>query len=716
MKWRIKLEKLYVVRGCGRCCAPVVQRITRWTADEGVRATRVVARLQRCFALRNLATTMKRRLTMRYVIACALLAACVHAQDDKESLGPKQGKAAAGEHPISALMRSATWQLRPELRGKHPRVYVTEGEIGELRQRARTSHRDLWQPVLAHLRALQGPPPPPPAEERRAQNTVAIAMAEAAFAYAIEKDPKYLAAAKQCMDAAVSYDVWGYSYNKPNVDLAAGHLLYGLGWAYDLLYNDLTEAERARYRAKLVKQGELLYHYYEPKRGTTYSYSQNHLFIPTAGLAVAAYALQGEAPEAESWARLARALFDRVLATYSPDGYYYEGFEYWIFSTPWIIHYLDAQAHATGEDLYERAAGLRKAHLYVAHTQLPGGKMPFDFGDVFFGPLTRTGKDDDLERTHPGGHFNTNFNLLYRLAQRFRDPEAQGVAAWLKSLGQVNAEDFWSLIWYEPKLGAQPIEKLPRWHYFPDHEVAYWRTDWSAKATAIAFKCGPPEGHHTTELSQRFADWHLEAGHAHPDANSFIVFAHGQYLTGDSGYAGVPSTDQHNTLLVDGRGQANEGDGHNAWYKFPYEQLDKLRVTMNAADKAVTFVGEGAAAYAEALGLLRFERTLTFTAPERLTVSDEISAAQPHVFTMLLHADENAKVNGQHVEIARTPVQVTQPAQAKVEVEPNWMTGPGRPGSVASGKREARGERVRIATPQATKTAEFEIRMEIRPK
>ena len=38
--------------------------------------------------------------------------------------------------------------------------------------------------------------------------------------------------------------------NKPNVDLAAGHLLYGLAWGYDLLYHDLTENERARYREK----------------------------------------------------------------------------------------------------------------------------------------------------------------------------------------------------------------------------------------------------------------------------------------------------------------------------------------------------------------------------------------------------------------------------------------------------------------------------------
>jgi hypothetical protein len=168
--------------------------------------------------------------------------------------------------------------------------------------------------VLRKLRALQGDPPPPPAEARRAQNDVAIAIAEAALAYAIERDPRYLAAAKKYMDAAVSYDVWGYSFNKPNVDLAAGHLLYGLGMGYDLLYNDLTPAEREKYRNKLAKQAQLLADYYKPKPGRSYSYSQNHVFIPIAGLAVAAYALYDEVPNAPQWAALSRAIYDRVLA------------------------------------------------------------------------------------------------------------------------------------------------------------------------------------------------------------------------------------------------------------------------------------------------------------------------------------------------------------------------------------------------------------------
>src|SRR5947207_7379384 len=116
-----------------------------------------------------------------------------------------------GEHPLIELMRTRKSALRPELLGVHPRVYVTDKELAELRQRARTSHRELWQRALSHVRALAGDPPPPPAEQRRQQNDVGIAIAEAAFIYQIAGDKKYLDASRKYMDAAVSYDIWGYA-------------------------------------------------------------------------------------------------------------------------------------------------------------------------------------------------------------------------------------------------------------------------------------------------------------------------------------------------------------------------------------------------------------------------------------------------------------------------------------------------------------------------
>jgi len=56
---------------------------------------------------------------------------------------------------------------------------------------------------------------------------------------------------------------------------------------YDLLYGDLTPEERERYRNKIAHQGHLLYEFFEPRPGRSWAYSQNHTFIPMAGLGVA---------------------------------------------------------------------------------------------------------------------------------------------------------------------------------------------------------------------------------------------------------------------------------------------------------------------------------------------------------------------------------------------------------------------------------------------
>jgi hypothetical protein len=653
------------------------------------------------------------------LLAALLALSSAFAQDAREALGPKDKPAKANEpHPLTGSMAKLNSSLRPELRGKHPRVYVTDDGLKQLRERSRTTHRDLWRRALEQVRASKKDPPPAPAQERRAQNEVGIGIAEAALAYKIEGDRKYLDAAKKYLEAAVSYDVWGYVYNKPNVDLAAGHLLYGMGWGYDLLYHDLTEAERARYRDKLTRHARLLAHHYQPKPGRTYSYSQNHVFIPMAGLGVAAYALYDEVADAPEWAKLARAIYDRTLATYSPDGYYYEGFEYWIFSTPWLVHYLDAHAHATGEDLFDRP-GFRQMHLYVAHSMLPGGKYVFDFGDIYEGPITRAGKGDEYKRANPGGRFHTNYNILYRLAARFRSPEAQGVAAWLEALDQYNAENYWSLLWYDATVPVVSVNRQQPWHYFADHEVVFWRSDWSANATAFAFKCGPPEGHHTNEKLKAFPDWHLSAGHAHPDANSFIIYARGKYLTGDTGYAGLPMTAQHNTVLIDGRGQAREGKGHDVFDDVPYERLNRVRIAEVKLDSNFVYVrGDAASAYEPELGVLRFDRHFLFTAPDGFAIWDDLAAKEPRTFTSLLHADEQVEALGKNSYIiknhnARLRATVAAPEDAQIGIEPNVVTAAGRPGSVDKGEKQERGLRLAISTGAPATSARLVMLLKI---
>ena len=116
-----------------------------------------------------------------------------------------------------------------------------------------------------------------------------------------------------------------------------------------------------------------------------------------------------------------------------------------------------------------------------------------------------------------------------------------------------------------------------------------------------------------------FPDWRLSSGHAHPDAGSFIIWSDGKYLTGDSGYAGVPLTIHHNTLLFDGKGQADEGKGHDAFAAVPYERLNKIRILkVEMNDKKVSILADVTAAYEPEVGVKKFIRRFDFSAPGSL--------------------------------------------------------------------------------------------------
>jgi hypothetical protein len=417
---------------------------------------------------------------------------------------------------------------------------------------------------------------------------------------------------------------------------------------------------------------------------------------------VAAYALWDEAPEAASWAALSRAIFSRVLEVASPDGYFYEGVEYWIFSMPWIIHALDAFAHAAGDDMYDTPA-LRKAHLYIAHSLTPNGQDVYDFGDVFEGPVTRARVGEEPARTHPGGKLNSNYNLVYRLAARFKDPEAQGVADWMASLGHVCAEDFWTLLWRDPSLKSTPMSRIAPHHHFEDLGTVYWRSDWTPAATAFAFRAGPPEGHHVAAILDKLPDWHLEMGHSHPDAGSFILYGGGSYLSGPMGYAGIPSSKLSNTLLIDDKGQANEGGGHDAFRDYPYARLDSIRITSAVLEgRRAEIVAELAGAYRPELGVDKLQRRFSFSG-RTWVVTDTLRASRPVAMTAQVHGDRAIVPAGERgfvVEGKPASLKVAFDAvAAKAVVGPGVVVAAGPPGHVDQGPTEERGTVLRVSLP-----------------
>src|ERR1700730_14994818 len=92
-------------------------------------------------------------LVVSLTIMASIVAMPSFAQDARELEQERTAsKKLKGEHPLIELMRTRKSALRTELLGVHPRVYVTDKELAELRQRAHTSHRELWQRAIRNVR------------------------------------------------------------------------------------------------------------------------------------------------------------------------------------------------------------------------------------------------------------------------------------------------------------------------------------------------------------------------------------------------------------------------------------------------------------------------------------------------------------------------------------------------------------------------------------
>ena len=304
---------------------------------------------------------------------------------------------------FDALLRHQV-KLRPELVGVHPRVFVTKDGLEALRARARTTHREEWQRVLAGLAALQAAPPPAPGpQERRSQNVVAFAIAESALAAAVEQKPEYSRPRGSGRSRRSTTSRGATRTTSPTSTSRPATCFTRSAGPTTCCTTTSRPTERARIRASLTRHAGLVYDYFAPGPGKRLNFTQNHDFIPTAGLAVAALALMGESDDAPSWAALARAHHHRAGTLLSPDGYYYEGFEYWIFSTPWLVHFLDAWEHATGESLWDRDV-FRNWKLYLAHALLPDGQTRRRLRRHLGGRADAGGRGRRLPARVPGRH------------------------------------------------------------------------------------------------------------------------------------------------------------------------------------------------------------------------------------------------------------------------------------------------------------------------
>lgn len=515
-------------------------------------------------------------------------------------------------------------------------LFLQHQPLSTWRARAASTHRAQYQRLLAQARTYLDTRPP--CEHPDDSITyIGAAVANLGLAYLLSQETPFLDAVRDWIRIAVQYPHWG-KHRKPDHDLDAAWLLFGLGLAYDWLKEVLPADESDALRAKLLHQGREMFRYIceLDEIAWQHHFWQNHNWICFAGLATAGYALHIDAPETRAWCDAALHNFKTVFALLPDDGSDYEGPVYWRYGVPWLLIADDLFAQQSGETLHRLSGFLENTFFFRLYLAGPNLVDTANLGDCH-----------DRRSAHSKA-------MLYRFAGLFRNAYAQWLADFFDEIGEwereareglvkpgVGPEAFLEFLWYDPTVPREPLHTLPRWRVFPDLGLLSVRTGWDRDATVLVYKCGQPSGHKAWHYGQALARTHgwytLSAGHAHPDENSFVLMQGDEYLVVDEGYNRSCYSRYHSTVLIDGRGQYREG-GYNVFDGLGPEWGGRLEAWFGAESVAYAR-GDAARAYARETALHRFTREVLFLEGDAVLLRDALQAEHAHVYQWLLQTD-----------------------------------------------------------------------------
>jgi hypothetical protein len=487
----------------------------------------------------------------------------------------------------------------------HPALLFDANDIPRLRERVKAGWlKQAFEVMAKRAKGFLEVPTDPYPMYARGTNGAATAgralnnrVSTLALTGMLTEDPRYCKHAVDTVLAAARQTEVA-DFVKWNGHLAVGDGAHAYAMAYDWLYPYMTADQRALLRAEIRAFGQWLYDY--SAKGRDYGLhnanrlSCNHNAVVHGGLGLCSLAL-GEHP---AWRERA-AKYVRGYLKHARDetGYNYEGIGYYAYGSWGSVPFGVAQLRAGEGDIFAGVESLPLIPKYVLRQILPWGREVIPMNDS----PARLGSS--------GG-------LMYLLA-RYRD--RVGLWGWLRLYGAEGDGLFganpgtylgdaasipYTLLFADPSLvPLSPAKaKLPL-HAFFEGGRASFRSGWTDLDALATFTCG----------------FDRHRGHNHRDENSFTFFARGERFATDPGYE-PRETRAHNTVLVNGMGQASDKGEYDVYGK-----------TVHTEDfgTAWSITGDATAAFPEAAHVAEARRQFLFVraATPYLVIADEIETS-----------------------------------------------------------------------------------------
>ncbi|MFG0250215.1 MAG: DUF4962 domain-containing protein [Phycisphaeraceae bacterium JB051] len=432
--------------------------------------------------------------------------------------------------------------------------------------------------------------------------------------------------------------------------MSAAHIMMGMAFAFDSLYNELEPTLRDQVQAKLWHHARAMYYGGHLRKNPGPHYWQNdphnnHHWHRTAGALMAALAAYDGSVE-QQW--LLKQITDDVawLARWLPkDGTSHESPTYLIFGTTQLTLMMQASDRCL-DTHYLDLPFFKHFGEFLMYCQLPGTHKLIDYGDS-------------------GGGFSAYSLAIYQAATKHQQAGIQKqLDQTIKTYPRSFEPSWFGIFWRGQTLSSDLSLERDQAKLFDDVGIALMRDGWEKGDVAGMFKCGPFGGYTLNEFRNQNEFCYINVAHDDPDANSFVIFKDGDYLAQTDRYSKHKQSQNHNTILINGMGQRVPGRRDNVVWTQPavgdIDMSDMAYITAwQQTDDVIAVEGEAAGSYLEIddpktyesrPALQRYRRSLFWVKGQYVLVLDHIQAPKPVNITWLMQGNDLLANDANHFE------------------------------------------------------------------
>ena len=441
---------------------------------------------------------------------------------------------------------------------------------------------------------------------------------EGSFQYSFTGDKAAGEQAKKALLKLCSFKKWNADWmleRKFWTYYPVGYTIKPVAIGYDMLYDLLSDSERAFVRKAIMDKGLKMFHRDMVEMNRMPSNQTNHIAVLAGGMGLAATAIYGDDPSNPYLEPYISGIITKTKTfidrTYYEDGSYGEPKSgYMNMASRDMGELLPVLERNFGVD-YSTTTNFKDFYKYLIQASYSDGLMQ-DYGD---------GGGAKGSKVDLGGQIHS-----WWLVNRTKNPF---IYNYVKPFWEAGKGGYLSYLWFRDDITPATRETLPPSKFFAAQGMVM-RSGWDDKAMILSTRVGPNSNHY------------------HYDQGSFQIMKNGEPLLTDPAYGPLGyyanleylsyhvQANAHNVMLVD----------HDPESQMPAHYDNGIKALRDWPTVKHLFNGKDADGMESDLSsvykgkLEKYSRTLLYTKTGPIFLFDAVKSKSPkgHVYDWLFHA------------------------------------------------------------------------------